>query len=261
MEKIPITVTIITLNEQKNIERAIRSVSWAAEVIVVDSGSTDNTCAMARQLGARVENHSWPGYGQQKNYAQSLAQYPWVLNIDADEQITESLKEEILQFLNREQTHYLGAAIPRLTFYMNQGIRHGGWYPNYLTRLCHKDFGRWTEPEVHEALKIDGTVTRFKHPILHYAFPRIQDQVETNILFSKLAAIEMNQKGIKPSILKLIFKPIGKFIETFIFKRGFLDGLAGFIISINAAHSMFLKYANLYELFEISKKDLPQNKV
>ena len=140
-----------------------------------------------------------------------------------------------------------GFSLPRKTFYLGRWIEHGGWYPNYLVRLARKSRSRWTEPQVHEALTVDGPVEKLAHPLEHYGFEDIQDQIHTNLKFSKLGSEDLSRKGQKSSIPKLIFKPLGKFLETYIVKRGFLDGLPGFIISINAAHSMFLKYAYLSE--------------
>lgn len=250
MARFPLTVTIITLNEEENIARAIQSVSWASEIIVIDSGSTDKTVQISQQLGARVIHNPWPGYGQQKNFAQKLASFDWVLNLDADEEVSAELKDSILDALTRIQKGEVdarGFCFPRKTFYLGRWIRHGGWYPNYTTRLGHRSFSSWTEPSVHETLQIQGKLKRLEAPIHHYAFSSIQEQVLTNLRFSHLGSQELKKAGKQAHIGRLIFKPIGKFIETFLLKRGFLDGLPGFIISVNAAHSMFLKYAYLSE--------------
>lgn len=241
-----ISTTIITLNEEKNIEACIRSVAWTAEVIVVDSGSTDRTVEIAKRLGARVVHNPWPGYGQQKNFAQSQATQPWVLNIDADEIVPAELARQIRAAIDG-QPDLAGLRFPRKTFYLGRWIRHGGWYPNVLLRAARKDRARWTEPSVHEELKVDGPVAELTEPLDHHAFSSIQDQILTNLRFSKLGSRDLLERGQAPSPLRLILKPIGKFFETFIIKRGFLDGMAGFIISVNAAHSIFLKYAYLLE--------------
>jgi glycosyltransferase involved in cell wall biosynthesis len=243
-------VTLITLNEEEKIRNALQSVAWAEEIIVVDSGSTDQTVAIAKEMGARVIHNPWPGYGQQKNLAQQQASNDWVLNIDADEVISPELAQEIQQMLQDVHEGKLDAKgfyLSRKTFYLGRWIEHGGWYPNYLIRLSHRQFSKWTEPHVHEALKVDGPVGYLKHPIFHYAFSNIQEQILTNLRFSRLGAFDLIRTGKRPSLIKLLLKPIGKFLETYLLKRGFMDGLPGFIISINAAHSMFLKYAYLME--------------
>jgi glycosyltransferase involved in cell wall biosynthesis len=246
----PVSVTIITLNEEKNLPRAIRSVGWADEVLVVDSGSTDRTVESARELGATVLSNAWKGYGQQKNCAQAHVRNDWVLSIDADEEVSPDLQREIQQALSATangSSQARGFYFPRKTFYLGRWIRHGGWYPNHLVRLADRRHARWTEPAVHETLAVDGQVTGILADLHHFTFSGIQDQILTNLNFSRLGYVELLRKGQRPNLFKLVFKPIGKFIETYFLKRGFLDGLPGFIISVNAAHSMFLKYAYLFE--------------
>jgi glycosyltransferase involved in cell wall biosynthesis len=246
MATTPISVTIITLNEESNLPRTLASLKWAEEVIVVDSGSTDRTVEIAKQFGAKTLHNSWRGYGQQKNFAQRQATHNWVLNIDADEVVSPELAQEIRQTVESAPAFY-GFQMPRKTFYLGRWIKHGGWYPNYLVRLSDKRFAAWTEPSVHEELQVKGEVGRLQEPILHYAFSSIQDQILTNLRFSTLGSQDLKRIGQRPSLRKLIFKPIGKFFETYLLKGGFRDGLAGLIISVNAAHSMFLKYAYLLE--------------
>jgi glycosyltransferase involved in cell wall biosynthesis len=254
MARPPVTVTIITLNEEDNLRRAIESVRWAEEVVVVDSGSTDRTVELARELGAKVFQNPWPGYGQQKNYAQRQAAHDWILSLDADEAVGPRLAREIQDALATLETERAnghrdtrGFSLPRKTFYLGHWIRHGGWYPNYLVRLADRRAASWSEPQVHEALEVRGETLRLHEALDHYSFNSIHDQILTNLRFSRLGSQELSRRGMRPSVLKLVLKPIGKFLETYFLKRGFLDGLPGFIISVNAAHSMFLKYAYLLE--------------
>ncbi len=249
----PITVTIITLNEEKTIASAIQSVQWADEILIVDSGSTDQTVEIAKKLGARVIYNPWPGYGKQKNFAQNQAQNDWVLNIDGDERIPPELAAEIQSTLRQVTTKTLGfedlcaMSFPRKTFYLGRWIRHGGWYPNVLTRLGNRKTCQWSEPQVHEELVVQGRTLRLQNALEHFGFPSIHHQILTNLRFSKLGSEDLHRRGASGGLLKLLLKPLGKFIETFFLKFGFLDGLPGFIISINAAHSMFLKHAFLLE--------------
>lgn len=246
MQRPPVSVTIITLNEEENIARAIRSVSWADEVIVVDSGSIDKTVEIARSLGAKVIQNPWPGYGRQKNFAQESASYDWILNIDADEEVSPELAAEIQGALAQPE-EARGFYFPRKTFYLGRWIRHGGWYPNHLVRLADRRRASWTEPKVHEALIVRGMVAGLRSPLHHYAFRSIQEQILTNLNFSHLGSEDLRRSGRRGSLMLLLLKPFGKFLETYLLKRGFLDGMPGLIISINAAHSMFLKYAYLIE--------------
>ncbi len=248
LTEVKLTVTIITLNEETNIARALKSASWADEVLVVDAGSTDQTVEIAKKMGARVLTHEWKGYGQQKNLAQAQAKNDWVLSLDADEEVTPALRKEIERCLESvAQTGEAGFWIPRKTWYLNRWVMHGGWYPNSLVRLANRKNARWTEPHVHEELKVEGKLGEIREPILHYSFPSIASQVETNLRFAHLGCQDLQHKGTRSSLPKLLLKPLGKFFETYFIKLGFLDGLAGFVISMNAAHSMFLKYAYLLE--------------
>lgn len=250
MPKPPISVTIITLNERENIARAIESVRWADEVLVVDSGSTDGTAELAGRLGAKVIHHDWPGYGAQKNFAQSRAAHDWVLNIDGDELVPEPLAREIqlkLEEIGAGHCRDRGFRVPRRNFFLGRWIRHGGWYPNYLVRLADRRHARWSEPHVHEALRVEGAVGTLREALHNYSFPTLESQILTNLRFSRLGSEDLRHRGIRPSTVKLVAKPLGKFLETFVVKQGFRDGLPGFIISVNAAHSMFLKFATLFE--------------
>ena len=240
---------VITLNESESIARCLRSLAWADEVVVVDSGSTDNTCELAKGLGARVLEHPWRGYGQQKNYANSQAKYDWVLSVDADEEVSPELQQEITEFLAAggriHGVQYQGASLPRRTKYLGRWILHGGWYPNRLVRLANRKSAKWTEPSVHEAWQVEGPVWQLKNDLLHYTFKDVGDQVITNVRFSRLGAVVAHERGELGTIVRILFKPLGKFFETYIWKMGFLDGLPGLVISLNAAHSVFMKYVEL----------------
>lgn len=249
MPRPPLSVTIITLNEEIHIARAIESVrGFAQEILVIDSGSSDRTVEIARHLGAKVVTNPWRGYGQQKNFAQSQAAYTWVLNLDADEEVSPELAIEIQQTLERDESQKIsGYSIPRLSRYLGRWIRHGGWYPNRLVRLVDRRHAEWTEPTVHEECVVNGAVLPLRYDLLHYPFRDIGDQILTNLRFSRLGSDALLRKGQARNLALLILKPIGKFLETYMIKQGFRDGIPGLIISVNAAHSIFLKYAYLFE--------------
>jgi len=255
MPRPPLSVTIIALNEENNIARAIESVrGFAQETLVVDAGSTDRTVNIASHLGAKVITNPWRGYGQQKNFAQTQATHDWILNIDADEEVSPELAMELQLTLERnENSGVAGYTVPRLSRYLGRWIRHGGWYPNRLVRLANRKHSVWSEPEVHEELVVRGPVVPLVHDLFHYPFRNIGDQVQTNLRFSRLGSETLRKKGQQKNLFRLLFKPIGKFIETYFAKGGFRDGIPGFIISVNAAHSIFLKYAYLFE--ESGKKN------
>jgi glycosyltransferase involved in cell wall biosynthesis len=243
-----VSVVLITFNEENNLQRVLKSVCWADEIIVVDSGSVDKTVEIAKQFGSKVFFNSWVNYGNQKNFAQSLTENNWVLSLDADEEVSPELKNEILESLSTVDTSGTkGFSFPRKTFYLGQWIQHGGWYPDYKVRLSDRRVSSWSEPNVHEQLIVQGQIRKLKSPLYHYSFLNIKDQIKTNLQFSTLGAVELYKNGRRFTLFKLLLKPFWKFIETFFLKKGFLDGLPGFIISVNAAHSMFLKYAFLKE--------------
>ena len=249
MDNMKLSITIIAFNEEHNIKRSVTSAMFADEVIVVDSGSTDRTTEIAKSCGAHVHQHPFTGYGQQKNYAASLCQGEWILNIDADEEISSGLKTEILSIIDDPQSHNL-YQVPRLTQYVGQWIRHGGWYPGTISRLCKKNKAHWTEPHVHEDLQLtdsNGSRGFLKNNLLHYSFPTINSHTKTNLRFSSLAAKDLlAKKGRRPYGFEVILKPIGKFFECYLIKLGFLDGMRGFIIALNSAHAMLSKYSIAY---------------
>ena len=180
-----------------------------------------------------------------------------MLNVDADERVPPELATEIVEQVAIADAAPLGPrgfAVARKTFYLGRWIRHGGWYPNYVVRLADRRFSRWTEPQVHEVLTVQGQTGRLTNALLHYTFAGIEDQIRTNIRYARQGSEEMRGRGGGASLLRLMVKPLGKFIETYLLKRGFLDGLPGFIISVNAAHSMFLKHAFLFEHRLLSRK-------
>ncbi len=248
-EKLPITVTIITRNEERRIADAIRSVqSFAKEIIVVDSESTDQTAQIAKSLGATIVNQAFAGFGQQKNKAQSLATSEWVLNIDADERVTPELEKELRTFFQTgAATRISGVYLPRKTWYLNRWIMHGGWYPNYLLRLSKKALSKWSEPHLHESLQVEGETVYFKHPLEHYSFPNQRSHILKNVEYASHACGELKKRGKRPTLFDLTLRPYWKFIDSYLIKRGFLDGRAGFFIAIHSAYATFLRYTYLYE--------------
>lgn len=252
MNKLAISATIITFNEESNIKMCIESLAFCEEVIVVDSFSSDKTVEIAEALGAKVFKNPFAGYGQQKNFAADQATHEWILNIDADEEVTKELQIEIAEFYNQNNDVNIVYQTPRLTQYCGKWIRHGGWYPNYVTRFYHNQNARWTEPEVHESLAARNewgklVVKKFKNHLHHYSFPTFKSQVEVNVKYAARGAQDLiNRKVKKPGLLSVFIRPIGKFIECYLVKLGFLDGKEGLFIALNASYSMFVKYSIAY---------------
>lgn len=249
-----ISATIITLNEEKNIAKTIQSLTFADEVIVVDSGSTDATVKIAESLGAKIVTNRFINYGNQKNFAATHATNEWIFNIDADEEADELLQSELRKIKKEMRHDFFIYAICRKTFFCNKWIKHGGWYPDIIGRLYNKNYAKWTEPFVHEKLILTHNnsqrMWQISGHINHYSFPTIESQILTNLKYSKLGAKDLSVRKQKKSkevtLCEVIFRPIGKFFECYLIKKGFLDGKEGFVIAINAAHSMFLKYSFVY---------------
>jgi glycosyltransferase involved in cell wall biosynthesis len=246
MAKLPISLVIITKNEAQNLGRCLASADIFSEIIVVDSGSTDATLEIARRFGAEVFVEDWKGFGRQKQSATDKAHQDWVLSLDADEALSPALKEELLELFTQEPKNE-AYRIPRLSFHMGRWIRHGGWYPDYQTRLFNRRKARWTEAELHEKVIAQNT-GRLKNHLEHFVFRDLSHQVEANNRYSSLGAGELRAKGQKFSLVRILLKPTSKFVETYLWKRGFLDGLPGFVIAVGAAYSMFLRQAKLWEL-------------
>lgn len=249
MSTLPLTVTIITRNEEQRIADAIQSVKpIASEIIVVDSESTDKTVDIARANGAKVLNQKFLGYGAQKNFAQDHASNDWVLSLDADEKVTPELAQEIADIFKQGlHERFDGFRLPRKTWYLNRWIYHGGWYPNYLIRLANRRKARWDEPEIHESWVVKGEVLYLQHPLEHFSFPRQRAHILKNVDYAEYQRRKAIRNHTPFKLQKLIFKPFWKFFDMYFLRAGFMDGLAGFIIAIHSAYAMFLSYSYLYE--------------
>jgi glycosyltransferase involved in cell wall biosynthesis len=237
-----ITATIITLNEEKNIARAIESVRCCEEIVVVDSGSTDRTKTIANQRGVRVIPHAWPGYAQQKNWAATQASNDWILSIDADEALTEQLEAEILE-LKKTDFNVAAYSMPRMAQYLGKWIRHSGWYPDRKVRLYDRRRATWEGDYVHESLKVDGPVGMLRSDLLHFTCDSLSAHLKTMDRYTTLAAQELVSKGVSTPSYRLAFDPAWTFVRAYLFKQGFLDGFEGFTIAYMAALYTFLKYA------------------
>ncbi len=241
-----LSVTIITFNEGKNIKACLESVAFADEIVVVDSGSEDRTLSIARKFTDKVYQESWQGFARQKNWAQNQARGPWILNIDADEQVTPELKDEILQVFQKGSS-VDGFKIPRKNFFCGQWIRHGGWYPNYQLRLYRKDAGQFAQREVHEQVVVKGTIGTLKAPLEHYTYDSISDYLKRMDRYSELSAQQYLLEGKKVSWPGILFRTKYTFFKMWLLQRGFLDGANGFILAILYSYYTFVKYAKLKE--------------
>lgn len=244
-----ISVVIITLNEEKNIERCINSVQdLADEIVVVDSLSTDRTEDVCNRYNVRFIKHAFEGYIEQKNWALEQAKYPYVLSLDADEAISETLKESILSI--KGNTEYDGYQFNRLTNYCGQWIRHSGWYPDRKLRLVDRRLARWTGINPHDRLEMKpgSRIKHLKGDLLHYSYYSISQHAAQANNFSDITAMMLHKKGRRSTIFNILVNPLVKFVRDYFINMGFLDGYYGYVICKISAHATFLKYVKLRQL-------------
>jgi len=240
-----ISAVIITKNEASNIRSCLESVKWADEIIVLDSGSTDDTVEICMDLGAQVHTTTdWPGFGIQKNRALSLATGEWVLSLDADERISASLHTEIDAVTNNAKK-YAAFQIPRLSSFCGQYIRHSGWYPDFVTRLFRRGTARFSEDLVHERLIVDGSTGKLKQPIMHETFKNLDELLVKVNSYSSAGAQMLYKENSQATLTKAILHGAWAFFRTYILRAGFLDGQKGFMLSISTAESTYYRYAKL----------------
>jgi glycosyltransferase involved in cell wall biosynthesis len=242
-----LSVAIITYNEEEKIRDALESVKWADEIVVVDSFSRDRTAEICREYTDKVFSFEWSGFSQQKNRAISLTTMPWVLVLDADERITEPLREEIMALL-KDKPATAGYYIARKNFFSNRWIRHGGWWPDYTLRLFKRDKGRIQEREVHEAIKVDGEVGYLKNPLEHYTYRDVNDFLRRMEVYSDLAAKELHKNNRRTTVFDIILRPPATFLRMFILQRGILDGIYGIILAWLYSLYTYKKYSKLWKL-------------
>jgi glycosyltransferase involved in cell wall biosynthesis len=242
-----LSVTIITRDEAGQIVAALESVSWADELIVVDSRSTDETVQLARQFTDRVVVREWPGYVAQKNYAASLASHDWILSLDADEVVTPALADEIRSTL-AGTPGCAAYGIPRVAWHLGRWIRTTDWYPDRQVRLYDRRLARWTGLYVHEAVSVDGRVGALRHDLQHFPFRDIAEHLETINRYTTYAARQMHESGRRAGVFQLVGHPPMAFLRNYIARGGIRDGSTGLVISAMNAYYVFLKFAKLWEI-------------
>ncbi len=245
-----ISAVIITQNEERNIARCLASLQDVAdEVVVVDSGSTDRTEEICRQDGARFQHHDWEGYAGQKNYAEGLATGAWILSIDADEALSDPLRQALLQLKAGNPDPDEVFSCCRLTNYCGHWIHHCGWYPDEKIRLWHKGLCRW-DGLVHEELQFQQPVRRQRltGDLLHYSYYSIDELAARQVKYATLAAQKAHAQGRKSPTGALVLKPLWTFLRNYLFKGGFLDGPAGYQICRMTAFYTLIKYTKMRQL-------------
>ncbi|MCD4819155.1 MAG: glycosyltransferase family 2 protein [Candidatus Cloacimonetes bacterium] len=241
-----LSITIITKNEEKNIERCLESVKWADEIIVVDSGSIDNTLKICEEHDCKIIKSKWLGFSLTKRKAVSYAKNNWILSIDADEEITTELKDKIGKIL--EKPKYNAYSIKRISYYLGNKIKHCGWNRDFPLRLFDKNFGNFNDKIVHESIVVDGKKGRIYQPMLHFTYPTIESHIKKMDQYSTLGAQTLFEKNRNSTILEAILRGFFKFIKMYFIQLGFLDGANGFVLCENSAIGVYLKYLKLWKL-------------
>ncbi|MEE9910716.1 MAG: glycosyltransferase family 2 protein [Deltaproteobacteria bacterium] len=246
MEKQKISIAVIAQDEADRIGRLLKSCAFADEIVVVDSGSSDGTPAICQNAGAKVIFNPWAGYVAQKQFALEATAHDWILCLDADEEVPEALAAEIIRAVQSAPPDTGGFSMPRLSRYLGRWIRHGGWYPDRKVRLVRRGRGAWQGVNPHDKLVVEGPVTELTQPFLHYVYRGISDQVVTMNNFSEIYARQERPAG-GWFVAAGLFHAVGKFLECYIWKLGFLDGVPGLVIAVNSAGYVFLKHAKRWE--------------
>ena len=240
-----VSVIVITKDEEAALGDALRSVAWADEIIVVDSGSRDLTAQIARDLGARVVATSdWPGFGQQKNRALEAATQDWVLSLDADERVTPELREEIAALI-ADGPKDAAYEMPRLSRYCGRFMRHSGWWPDHVTRFFRRGAARFSDDLVHERLVVSGSTGRMKNHLVHHAFDDFEEVLRKVDQYSTANARMLHERGRRGSLAKAIAHGCWAFLRTYVLRGGFLDGRHGFMLAVSNAEGTYYRYLKL----------------
>lgn len=242
-----ISVSIITKNEEKNIEACLQSVQWADEIIVVDSGSTDRTLEICESYHCQIIETPWLGFGKTKQIGVNAASHNWVLSLDADERVSDELREHIVSLVS--STSYQAFHIKRNSYYLGKQIKYSGWQTDCPLRLFDKRYGNFDDATVHESVSLtSGQKSQIESTISHYPFPDIDTHIKKINHYSRLGAQALFDQGKNTSLIYALFSGLIKFIKTYVIKLGFLDGARGFVLALLSGFNSTLKYLKLWSL-------------
>ncbi len=246
---LPLSVVIVARNEERNLPRCLASVrGWAAEIVVALNETTDGSEAAARAAGAVVHRLPWQGFRDTKNAAAALAAHPWILALDADEEVSPVLREELERFFAGDPARFAGARFPRKVWFIDRWITHGDWYPDLSLRLYHRGHARWGgDAFVHEKVECDGPVATLAGDLHHFSFPSLASHVAKINPFADLFVQQQQAKGGRFSAGAAVVRPLWRFFRAYVLRRGFLDGYPGFYIAWATAFGAFVRYSRLYE--------------
>jgi glycosyltransferase involved in cell wall biosynthesis len=245
-DKLPLTVAIIALNASARIGPCLESVAFAGEILVVDSGSSDDTVEIAQRHGARVESKEWLGFGRQKQHAVSIARHDWVLCLDVDERVTERLARSVREALANPR--YRAWRMARRNRFLGRWLGHGEGYPDWTVRLFHRAHASWSNDEVHEAVLTTAEVGRLEGDLLHDSAEDVATYMTKQNRYTTLHAQALFKQGVRASYWRLLASPLARFVKFYLLRLGFLDGGPGFAHIVIGCNNSFLKYLKLIEL-------------
>ena len=252
-----LSVSLITFNEAENLRRCLGSVrDLAAEIVIVDSGSTDGTRAVADEFQARWFGQEWLGFREQKNISLDHCQHDWVLCLDADEALSPELAESIRQFLGeRAPADWAGAYFARRTWFLGRWIQHGDWYPDHCLRLFRRGAGRWAGTSEHSKIELMGAQKELTGDLLHWSFPTLRRFVEKQLSYADSFAARAAEEGREWTLWDNVTRPLWRFFRGYILRVGFLDGFPGLWVAAGNAYATFVRYSRLYENRIATKRD------
>lgn len=242
-----VSAIIITYNEEKNLRRCLRSLTWVDEIIVVDAFSTDQTLAIANEFDAHMYQNAWPGFVGQKNFALRKATGDWIVSLDADEELEPHLIEEIQKGIRTADDKVEGFMMRQKCFYLGKWIIHGEWYPDWKLRVFRREKAVCVGENIHESFVVSGKIQQIDGHILHYSFEGIRDHVHRMNRYSTIIAQNLYRKGEQFSFLKMIYAPLKRGFQNYVLRGGFRAGIRGFIINLLIMYYVFLQHAKLLQ--------------
>jgi glycosyltransferase involved in cell wall biosynthesis len=253
-DKIPLSVAIITKNEERNLPDCLKSVEFARQIVIVDSGSTDDTIAVASAFGCEVYEKSWKGFGYQKQNAIDKCVNSWILVLDADERIPRETAEVITDIVLKNESGVAGYRFPRKNWFQGRWIKHMGWWPDRITRLFRRGSGSMSKAAVHEAVIVSGPVVDVDVAIEHYTESDLGKILEKIDRYSTLGAEDAFREGRSASVWSAFLRAVLTFFHNYFLRLGILDGTQGVTLSVTDSVNKFFKYAKLSEMNRLSKK-------
>jgi glycosyltransferase involved in cell wall biosynthesis len=250
----PLSVCVIACNEEDRLPRCLAALGWADEIVVlVDAKSSDATLEIARKEAHRVEVRAYDGDIEQKSHCVSLATHDWVAIVDADEVVSPELAAELRAATGAAGESVAGFEVNRLTYHLGRWIRYGDFFPDWTLRVFRRSRARWVGQNPHGRIVVDGSVRRLRAELPHYSYRDLADQLDRIQFFSGEAARALQRSGARPRLGDMILRPPARFLRAYILKRGFLDGIPGFIIAVATSFHVFLKYAKHWELTRVAQ--------